>query len=119
MTAAVDAVYAQWFAVPPWERHRCTWVMDPESWRALVRAAAWPELELEVRGPQPDDRLLGLPVVVDGQAVGIRLEPAPQPPRLEPPPRPVWAHPRTRAIDEEFGWDDAQVVTFPKDGRAG
>jgi len=31
----------------------------------------------------------------------------------------VPAHPRTRAIDDEFGWDDAQVVTFPKDGRAG
>ena len=113
----MDAVYALFFAVPPWERWHGVWVMDDQSWRALVRACAWPDME--ARGPQPDDRLLGLPVVVDDQAAGIRLEPAPPPPRLAPPPRPVWAHPRTRAIDEEFGWDDAQVVTFPKDGRAG
>lgn len=113
-SALVDQAWRLIRRIDPYERRDCYWAMDRETWTALV-CLAHPRFQDVFRrnGPQDGDQLFGYPVVVSDEVAGLNLvAPAPRGIVMALPPHHVPAHPRTQAINDEFGWQDVHVMTF-------
>jgi hypothetical protein len=91
------------------QRRDCFWAIDHENWLKLRRyTQPWLRDVLQPPAAPPQDWLLfGKSVTITEDVTGLTLVvPDPTCAHCSPP------HPQTQAINDEFGWDDAHVVTF-------
>lgn len=109
----VDQAWDMLRRLLPRYRRDCSWAMDRATWIKLVTLTD-PKFRFvfERHGPQ-GDTLFGEPVVVTDQVEGLHLvSERPHDQGIDTSTFVVPPHPRTKAIDDEFGWSDAHVVTF-------